>query len=214
VWIEGITDRRYLTRYLELYVANLRLINGKENHSYIFEPKEDLHYSFLEYSGSNITHWSFLDNDPDPIQVDFLCGKLFLITDKDNASGRKQERFEKLNKSLGDRYYCLQCKEMENLISPTVLKKIVVDYEDNSSDIKDIKYDDYKDQSLGTYIEKTMLKSQNRRGKYAQNSGTITDKIGFCERAVRIVNDFSDLSEEAQHLTEKVYRFIANNNGN
>src|SRR5690606_38667289 len=78
IWVEGITDRIYLRRYLELYISRL---NRK-----IF--KEDIHYSFVEYGGSNITHWSFLSESDESIPniiVDRLCGKLFLITDRDGA---------------------------------------------------------------------------------------------------------------------------------
>ena len=31
------------------------------------EYKEDYHYSFVEYGGNNITHWSFLDKEETPI---------------------------------------------------------------------------------------------------------------------------------------------------
>ena len=56
IWVEGITDRLYIRKYLELYQKYMYQ-NGKIER--IFE--EDINYSFLEYGGGNITHWSFLD---------------------------------------------------------------------------------------------------------------------------------------------------------
>ncbi|MGB6127181.1 MAG: ATP-binding protein, partial [Psychrilyobacter sp.] len=47
IWIEGITDRKYLKKYFEIY--------QKDKGQKIYE--EDKHYSFIEYSGGNITHW-------------------------------------------------------------------------------------------------------------------------------------------------------------
>ena len=54
IWVEGITDRQYYGRYLELWFRE----NGMES-KYI----ENLHYAFVEYSGNNIEHWSFLDKE-------------------------------------------------------------------------------------------------------------------------------------------------------
>ena len=54
--VQGITDRRYIAHWLELYQQHIQ--NGPSSRAKFF--KEDLHYSFVEYSGGNITHWSFL----------------------------------------------------------------------------------------------------------------------------------------------------------
>lgn len=86
IWVEGITDRRYLMHCLDLYTTS----TGKRAY------KQDLHFSFVEYSSSNITHWSFLDKIDDPIEVDSLCGRLFLVTDKDSGKGAKAERAAQL----------------------------------------------------------------------------------------------------------------------
>ena len=40
--------------------------------------------------------------------VDRLCSRLFLITDKDNATGAKAERHKELRDKLKERYYCLR----------------------------------------------------------------------------------------------------------
>src|ERR1700745_3947929 len=57
--------------------------------------KQDLHYSFVEYGGSNITHWSFFTDDA-PTVVERLCGKLLLIADKDGSgNSAKVERHQR-----------------------------------------------------------------------------------------------------------------------
>ena len=50
IWVEGITDRKYIKKYLDLYLKEKGLLNRYQ---------ENLHYSFLEYAGSNIEHFSF-----------------------------------------------------------------------------------------------------------------------------------------------------------
>jgi predicted ATP-dependent endonuclease of OLD family len=208
IWVEGITDRKYLQHYLEMYQEELPS-NGKK----IKQLQEDTHYSFVEYGGANITHWSFLDADSS-INVDRLCGKLFLITDKDRADDlSKQGRHEKLKTKLDDRYYCLQVREIENLLTPEVLKKTIVEYEKPETSIDAFNQDDYKDEPLGNYIEKTLLKGAKKRlGRYATDSGTISQKIDFCEKAISHIKTFNDISGEAQALTKNIYEFIMKNN--
>ena len=50
IWVEGITDRLYYGRFIELVMEQKKL-------NFI----ENLHFAFVEYGGGNITHWSFLD---------------------------------------------------------------------------------------------------------------------------------------------------------
>jgi hypothetical protein len=70
--------------------------------------------------------------------VDRLCGKLFLITDSDNATkGAKAKRHETLKKKLEDRYYCLECTEIENLLTPEVIKAVVANYEGEQTALTD-----------------------------------------------------------------------------
>jgi hypothetical protein len=117
----------------------------------------DTHYSFVEYSGANIVHWSFLDKCSG-IDVDRLCGKLFLVSDRDKVGT-------------------------------------------------------YKDELLGNYIETVLLKGKKkRRGKYADASGTITQKYHFWEMAIAEITSFSDLSGEIKAVVKKMSDFIEKNN--
>ncbi len=219
VWVEGITDRIYIRKYLEVYQESL-----KET---VRVFKEDTHYSFVEYGGGNITHWSFL-NDKDEshsnIAVERLCGKLFLVSDKDGAGVKidgecnpkrlaKYERHLKLKNSLKDRYYCLNSREIENTLRPSVLKEVIMEYEANKNPqslvFDSLIYDRYKDQLLGNFIDK-QVKGITR--SYAAKSGTINDKVNFAKKAVKYINNIEDMTEDAKIMTEMIYNFIKENN--
>ncbi len=63
IWVEGITDRLYITKYMEKYLAELEKIDEELYKNYRrFMP--NYHYTFVEYAGSNLTHWSFDDDYP------------------------------------------------------------------------------------------------------------------------------------------------------
>jgi predicted ATP-dependent endonuclease of OLD family len=210
IWVEGITDRYYIRHFFDIYQKSLA--NSK-----VF--KEDIHFSFVEYSGNNITHWTFLDDENTPDGVfssmnpERLCGTIFLITDKD--SEKKRERQEKLVEKLNERYYCLQCKEIENILSPSILRKVIADYEGKKVAELSFKtnfiHDTYKNKYLGRFIEK-QLNNKVRRGSYSSDSGTVSDKVGFCKKAISHIDSIEDLSEETVLLCRKIYEFINSNN--
>jgi len=204
IWVEGITDRLYFRHYLRLYFEYMK--NKDED---FIEFKEDFHYSFVEYGGGNITHWSFLDKEDHPINVNRLCGKLFLITDKDK---NKDGRHEELEKKLGDRFYCLECKEIENLLRKKVLLKVIKDYEKVDPRIEDFEESDYKKVYLGKFIDEKLGVGKKRRGSYAADSGTVSDKVGFCKKAIENTKECADLSKEAKEISERIYQFIKENN--
>ena len=210
IWVEGITDRLYLKKYIELYQEQ-ELDKGNTNNKYL----EDIHFSFVEYGGNNITHWSFLDEEEDSnsrINVKSICNKLFLITDNDGAKAAKKERFERLEKNLGENYYCLKAREIENLLSKDVIKRYIQKREnDNNIDFSTFDSDtlDYKKEPLGEFIE-THVGGIKR--KYKDNSGTIYNKVEFCKHTIEEIKDYSNLTEEARALASLVYNFIKKHN--
>ena len=52
----------------------------------------------------------------------------------------------------------------------------------------------------------------NEPGKYSAKSGTVKNKLNFCKAVIEKINDFDMLSDEAKHLTERIYNFIESNN--
>lgn len=163
--------------------------------------KEDKHYSFIEYSGNNITHWSFLDSeDENYSNIDYkkITNKIFLIADRDSegGEGKKQERFNKLEEKLKNNFCRLTCVEVENYLHEDIVKKVVFDYEKQANkeikDIDDINFkkndftnDDYKNIHLGEFIDGQLV-NRKRRASYADsryNTGTVGDKPEFSRRA-------------------------------
>ncbi len=211
IWVEGITDRIYIRKYLELF---------QRTQNKVFS--EDIHYSFVEYGGNNITHWSFLDDidkSHPNISVENLCSKLFLITDSDNPkplkNGEESEKMKRqkyLTKSLGERYYCLRAREIENLLDIDAIIAVIEDYEDNTNlDFKKLKNLKYRNEPLGRTIEKNIMGLKKR---YSGDNGAIRSslKLEFAKRAVTYCNDFTSLTNEAQELSAKIYNFIKKNN--
>lgn len=199
IWVEGITDRLYLQRFFELYQESLTAD----------EPKFclDTHYAFVEYGGSNITHLSWEGCDEDEISVKRVCARAFVVADTDDPETKK-ERHEKLKNELDDRYYRLQCREVENLIHPNTLKAVVAHYEKKTvGELPVLKHEDYVDKLLGEFI-KEWLGNPQRSGGYAEASGTLKDKRRFCEKALEKL----ELTDPAKDLCEKMYAFIKGQN--
>jgi AAA15 family ATPase/GTPase len=214
IWVEGITDRIYIRKYLEM------LMNTEGSYF-----REDYHYSFVEYGGNNITHWSFLDSEDANyanINVDRICKRIFLITDQDGAGEakdgvkvekeKKQKRQEQLKAKLGaDNYHCLDCREIENALSYTILQKVITGRKKGKGEHSfkgDWSKKDYLKEKLGDFIEK------NIEGDYFKinDSGTIHNKLDFAKNAVAAISSFDDLSESAKKLTEQIYAFIKKSN--
>ncbi|MCD9186803.1 MAG: AAA family ATPase [Pyrinomonadaceae bacterium] len=206
IWVEGITDRWYLRKMLDSYMAYL-----SEQDELKMNLEEDTHYSFVEYGGANITHWSFLDYEKKPIEVKRLCAKAIVIIDEDGK--KKEQRKEDLEKFLGDRLIILPCREVENLLPYQVIKEVVEEYEkDDELNIKDYAYEKYKSESLGKFIEDTMLKKNpKRKGGYKADSGTIKTKVDFCEKALPKIK-YEHLPETTKEVVKKIYEFICSRN--
>ncbi len=202
IWVEGITDRIYIRRFLEL-------IQEQEKEKTNF--KEDIHYSFVEYGGNNITHWSFLEEDesnPTNIDVETLCGKLFLISDRDK---NKEERHEKLKKALKKRFYLLECLEIENILPKETLIMTVEGIckkKGPNFSVNKFEYADYKNMKLGEFIDQNF---KDRGKTFKGKSGSINSayKLDFANEAVK---HLGKLSGESEKLAKELLAFIKENN--
>lgn len=208
IWVEGITDRWYLRSMLNSYMKHL-----KENDFTSLVLEEDVHYSFIEYGGSNITHWSFLDDEEHPIEIDRLCARALVIVDQDGDS--KLKRKEKLQQNLKDRLIILPAKEIENLLPYSVIKGIIRKYEKNEHlELPDKDYSDYQYQYLGAFIEGQIFNENNpcfRRGGYKEGAGTIKDKRTFCDKALTMIS-YQDLPDTTKEVVKKIYEFVRSQN--
>jgi hypothetical protein len=207
LWVEGITDRLYIRHYLKLY---------QEHDVSLNKYKEDIHYSFIEYSGNNIAHWSFLDENErnnESINVNKICRKLLLIADRDGD--KKLKRSKRLKEKLGKDYCQLECNEIENLVSSQVLCRVVAEYEKKSVNelkwVHKVRYSGYQLKALGKYIDKN-LSERTRKSQYADDSGTISDKLGFCRKVISQTQHYEDMSELAIKLCDKIFSFVKKHN--
>lgn len=201
IWVEGVTDRLYISKFLELYTE----------HNDLVPLREDIDYTFVEYGGNNITHWSFLDSVDPTINVERLCGQLMLVTDRDGD--RKEARKAELIEKLGDRYYLLPCNEIENSLSLKTLEKVIADYEGGIFTMPSgINNNTRRNKHIGAFIEDDIFQANGiaikRTGGYKDTSGTIKQKLSFCRKAIKGMTH-EDMTTDGKNLAAAVYNFLS-----
>lgn len=207
IWVEGVTDRRYLREYLRKYLASVypTLLLS-----------EDTHYSFMEAGGANVVHFDFskdetTDDDAGAvkklIQVASICSHSFLVLDGDNRN--REKRLNSLKAALGERLFITKGKEIENLLPPTVLKAYVAKQDPTLDRVRIA--DGYQNsmEPLGKWLDQQLGSNRFEDGQ------TIKNKDGLCTFAVKYMNENEDwlLCDDATQLCEKLVRFIAGANG-
>ncbi|MHC0042139.1 ATP-dependent nuclease [Vibrio campbellii] len=230
IWVEGVTDKKYLRAYMEKYIRELEESNSEEDKNRAYRLKsyhENLHYVFTEYQGSNITHWDFGDvcdvpSSKTPARK--LNQNIFLIADADIDG--KGERVNVLSNSLGAKFHLLERKEIENFIPSNILIKTAqarwktfnrkgsCDIK-RFTNIKDSVFDDSK-RGIGEILERYVNKPKGfDRDFFKDKSGTIKDKVKFCNKATEIMSDPNVpwiLTTELTDLCRKVWDHIEKSN--
>lgn len=219
IWIEGITDRLYIRKFLELYQDKLL----KEN-NLLKKYREDIDYSFVEYSGGNITHWNFISDIEEVIQINakFLSQNILVIADNDfpKDGSAKYLRLKKLNDTLKEHFYKLPVREIENLLTRDCLLNIVKirEKDENVYFKPDINCQTKKfiEGHIGNILnEAVQLSSNKEKLKYTYSTtSSLYNKLDFCKIALTCLNNYDDLSENAKELTELIFDFISNSNNN
>ena len=221
IWVEGITDRLYLRAYMKKYIEELENSDDEKNKNEAKKLKnfrEDYHYSFVEYQGSNLTHWSFDPDEEDieKIKSSYVCANSFLIADGDVAT--KGDRVDIYTKMLGDdKFLILNVKEIENLMPLEVLQKLVEKkFKKYNVNTNEIKYKDYtkKNVQIGKYLD-SLLSLEKGKAVFAEKSGTIKSKVKFCQQAIEIMEnaDFSwELTDKLQDICQRIFKHIKENN--
>jgi hypothetical protein len=187
IWVEGVSDCAYLRAYMEAFVHYLKIRGsdwGTKLAQRLQQYKEDRHYAFVEYSGANLTHYSFhtgtrkngqAEVSPNIVtSVSNLCARAIVIADGDIAGVNKADRWKRYAKQLEKLFIVLPCKEIENLIPEFLVRRQVSrDYpEIDEAELAKIKYGGYRKcgKGLGDYLSKFNFFKTN----YAANSGTLT----------------------------------------
>ncbi len=108
IWTEGVTDRMLIRELLKM--------------SKDFNYKEDYHYTFAEYGGSNGSNFYFGENEDaeyTQVRVDGISGNNFIISDNDNQKNPEDIKYknrEGMKKIVGEENFFDQHVEIENLI--------------------------------------------------------------------------------------------------
>lgn len=192
IWVEGITDRLYLRAFIKKYITTLKSENPEmfEKYSLLHE---DIHYSFVEYQGSNLLHWTFDPNDDSlkRIKANWLCGGAIMIADGDIAKKKKGDRVKFYEECLGEHFILIPCKEIENLLPVEILRNIVENRLKNRElDLSLVKFAEYSKlkSGLGAYLDRK-LDLKIGEIHFATPSGTLRGKTRFCEDSVRLMEN-------------------------
>lgn len=230
IWVEGITDRLYITKYMEKYLDELKKSNEELYKKYRrFMP--NYHYTFVEYAGSNLVHWCFSDDYADHLNDKGLSAKavaseMLLIADGDIQS--KADRVQVLKIELKkDNYLILECKETENTLPKNsifrVAQKRFINMKTKTKqgfsiekldDISELDYFDHKEYGIGKLLDDQIRNSRTSSDKTAfadgKGVGTIKYKLDFCREIIKDFDDNPDweLTPKAKELCERIFKHI------
>jgi AAA15 family ATPase/GTPase len=231
IWVEGITDKLYLRAYMNKYLKELEKSGtDPERVDVLKSYHENLHYVFVEYQGSNITHWAFNHDESDAgtTSAYLLNNKIFLLADGD--IDWKGERTENLTAHLGDQFHQLKLKEIENYIPLKVMQetaklrwKAMKKTKDCTFDVSTLTQKSYthKTIGIGRALERCITEKPDDLDKSffeevgKSTTGTIRDKVTFCKEAVRYMNAHPgdwELTKELSELCNKLWRHIERSN--
>lgn len=221
IWVEGPTDRKYISKFLKLYCEEKKHQNLKE----------DIDFAFFEYGGNLIHHYLFDESFDEvfteeevreKINAFALSNKIYLLADNDNANGKKLERRQKLEDiSANQKYFQYQntnYREIENLLPVKVIKDFLVELV-NSSEIEKLsglnfERKDYISVGLGKFIEDLFKKNKIKDfKKFKDDSGTLKSsyKTKLCEFVINGNYNYQDLifdNELLDEIVEKLYSFV------
>lgn len=200
IWIEGISDRIYIRKAIELYLEQTPTKNCTEY----------IDYAFVEYSGSNLDHYFTDEQDHTDLKIESLSDlkNVFLLVDHDGvASGKKFDRYKMAHEKLEDNFKKTDGREIENYLTKDVLKKIYNSEEDTK---KIDKIADGHEKNTDKKLAELLLdvKISTHLNKKEKN---IYDKQKFAQNAIEFQKKFNDLSQEMQELTKIIMKFIQNN---
>ncbi|WP_375750916.1 AAA family ATPase [Vibrio sp. HN007] len=224
IWVEGITDKLYLRAFMQKY---LKLIDksDKERADKLRSYQENLHYVFMEYQGSNITHWDFSDSvEGNNTPAKKLSSNVFLIADHDIDG--KSNRTVDLQAQLGDKFALLPFKEIENHLPLNVVVETAKARWETFNGTSGCELDRLeniqsrsvraKNVGIGRTLEKAVTKTGGVERKFFEaDSGTIKDKVKFCKKAVELMSSEElewELIPEITELCDKIWTHIEQSN--
>lgn len=255
IWIEGVTDRMYLSKLMDKYLKEIEFSKPEKYKKYkSFMP--NFHYTFIEYAGGNITHWSFIDDYPSKeealkflehskgLTAKAISKNILLLADGDNE-GKSQRLQEWESELKPENVYILPCKEIENTLDSSIIHKAclikfqgITKTKDqitlNDETISNLTHRGFardtsnfdinqlnssinfiSSKGIGKIIDETiildksLLSQENPPRLFSDASGTIDDKVSFCEICKTLMT-YEDwvLTEPAKELCRKIFKHI------
>ncbi len=223
IWIEGITDKLYLSKYISEYLKREDLA---ERFKIFKNYQEGIHYSYIFSGGDNIVHWDFDDRTEyeelaKNVIAKKLCGKALVIVDNDFK--KNPDRKNALKQLLNDRLIELVVPEIENLLSEEVIRKSILDYS-TISDIGDsgfqsVSLEQIQSQKLGTVIDDLILKNVQGGKRFSASGVAVekgktiksSDKLDFCKKAIEHIK-YENMTDKSKELVEQILTFIVEHN--
>lgn len=244
IWVEGITDRLYITKYMEKYLAELESADMELYKKYRrFMP--NYHYTFVEYAGSNLSHWSFDDDYPKTREerIEFLkqdrgqsatavASDMLLIADGDIQKNSEKIKFlrKELNK---ENLIILDCKETENTLPKDSILRVAQKKFSNMKKktsqgfnieklegINSLDYFDHKDYGIGKLLDDQIRNPRTSAEKTAfadgTGVGTIKYKLDFCREIIKYFDENPDweMTPKAKDLCIRIFKHIEKCNSN
>ena len=230
IWVEGITDRLYITKYMEKYLSELETSNSDLYKQYRrFMP--NYHYTFVEYAGSNLVHWSFSDEYADHLDDKGLSAKAVASEMLLVADGDIQDKADRIKNLITDltkhNFVKLECKEIENTLPFESILRVakqrflrMKNPTKSGFTIEKLKaistksYFDHNEFGIGKLLDNKIRNSRTLATKTAfadgQGVGTIKYKLDFCREVIKDFDENNDwtLTPKAIELCEKIFKHI------
>lgn len=226
IWVEGITDRIYLKSFMTNYIETAKDDEKETLQSYI----ENYHFSFVEYQGGTLGHWCFSDNEIDAndgrLKALRTTSNILLLVDGDISS--KGDRLVILEQEFAEKLIVIPGKEIENLIPDEILKETAIEiYKKKRNNDKDgdfeekinkLNYLTYSNSphGIGYHLDKSLGlegKGKDNQRVFADESGTIKDKVNFALKATKIMDKNRwALTPEISDLCNRIFEHIKQSN--
>ncbi|WP_418636781.1 AAA family ATPase [Winogradskyella sp.] len=223
VWIEGPTDRKYLSKLLNLY--------SEEKQNLL---KEDIDFAFFEYGGNLIQHYLFdesIDFESEVVREKInsfaLSNKIYLLADNDNvdrrsAKGKRRKLLEEnAIKNPNFYYQNTELREIENLLPKVLIKDFLNSLVKGLKDIEALKLidfnkSDYDKKGLGEFYEELLVSNgvpKKQHKSFKAESGTLKNdyKIMLADFVINSEYKYEDFIEDndiLKQIIEDLYEFI------
>jgi len=154
-----------------------------------------------------------------------LSKDIFLLADQD--INKKGNRAVDLREAMGENFCLLEWKEIENYIPQSVIIKTADERWSTFNGANGSRFDpssisdkafELKTVGIGKKLEKCVTRSNSvkpDRKFFEDKSGTIKDKVKFCETACKFMTSEDmewNLTPELEKLCDQIWTFVEKNN--